>query len=119
MSQTALTPVQLKQNNYAVQAGDLAVALAAMDAVNGNSFVATGAEILVFQNTDASPHTITITSVADQEGRTDTSLTNYSIAANGFAVIQMSLLTGWLQSGQLVFLATSSNLVKIAVLRKN
>ena len=119
MSQTALTPVTLKQNNYAVQAGDLAVTPAAMDASNGNSFPGTGQEILFFQNTDSSAHTVTITSVADQLGRTDTSLTTYSIPANGFAFIQMSQLTGWLEAGNLVFLATSSALVKVAVLRKN
>lgn len=119
MSQTALTPVTLKQNNYAVQAGDLAVAPAAMDAINGNSYVATGNEILLLQNTDSSAHTITITSVADSLGRLDTSLTGYSIPANGIAMIQMRQLAGWVQAGSLVLLATSSALVKIAVLIKN
>lgn len=42
MSQTALTTVVLKQNNYAVAAGDLAVAPAAMDASNGNSYAFRG-----------------------------------------------------------------------------
>lgn len=119
MSQTALTPVQLKQNNYAVIAGDLLITPAAMDAGNGNSFVATGKEVLLFQNTDAAAHTITISSVADGLGRTDSSLTNYSIPANGIAAIQMSQLIGWIQAGQVVNLATSSALVKIAVLRNN
>ena len=119
MSQTALTPVTLKQNNYAVQAGDLTVTPAAMDASNGNSFPLTGSEILLFQNTDSSPHPITISSVADALGRTDTSLTTYSIAANTIAMIQINTLIGWSQPGALMFLATSSALIKVAVLRKN
>jgi hypothetical protein len=88
-----------------------------MDAVNGNSFAATGQEVLLFQNSDTAAHTVTITSVADPYGRTDASLTAYSIPASSFAVIEMKQLQGWLESGALVFLATSSALVKVAVLR--
>jgi type II secretory pathway component PulF len=117
MSQTLLTPVTLKPNNYAVVAGDLAVVPVVMDASNGNSFVATGQEIIFFQNSDASAHTVTVTSVGDQLGRLDTSLTAYSIPANGFAFVQMKALSGWLEPGSLVFLATSSALVKVSILR--
>jgi hypothetical protein len=116
MPQTALTPVTLKQNNYAVVAGDLVVTPVVMDAVNGNSFIATGQEILLFQNTDSAAHTITISSVTDALGRSDTSLTAYSIAAAGIAMIQMKTLVGWVVGG-LVDLATSSALVKISVVR--
>ena len=119
MPQTALTPVQLKQDNYAVQAGDLTITPAAADAVNGNSFVATGSEILLIQNTDASPHNITITSVADSIGRTDSSLTNYSCPANSISMIQISQLAGWIQAGQVINLLAASALLHISVLRKN
>jgi len=118
MSQTALTPVQLKQNNYAVQAGDLVVTPAAMDASNGNSYPATGNEILFFYNSDTAAHTITVSSVADNLGRADSSLQSYSIAAGAFAFLEMSQIIGWQQSGGLIYLATSSALVKVAVLRK-
>lgn len=119
---TPLTVVVLKQNNYAVQAGDLTLTPAAMDAVNGNSFTATGKEVLIFLNTDTSAHTITITSLADNYGRLDTSLTTYSIPAavgglSGAAAIEMSQMNGWIQSGQTVNMTTSSALVKISVLR--
>jgi hypothetical protein len=117
MSQTLLTVVTLKPNNYAVVAGDLLVTPAAMDASNGNSFQATGQEVIVFQNTDSSAHTVTVTSVADALGRTDSSLTSYSIPATSIAAIQMKALAGWLEAGNLVYLATSSALVKVAVLR--
>ena len=113
---TALTPVQLKLNNYAVLAGDLTLTFTAMDASNGNSYAATGQEVLIFNNTDSSAHTITINSVADSLGRTDTSLTSYSIAANGFISIQMKFLPGWI-SGGLVTMTTTSALVKVAVVR--
>ena len=117
MSQTALTVITLKPNNYAVVAGDLAIAQTAMDLANGNSFVATGQEILLIQNTGGSTYTVTVTSVADALGRLDTSLTTYSIAAGAFAAVQFKALAGWLQPGSLVYLACSNALVKISVLR--
>jgi hypothetical protein len=118
MAQTALTVVQLKQNNYAVVAGDLTITLAAMDNVNGNSFVATGKEILLFANSDATPHAITITSVSDNYGRTDASMIAYSMAISpGLEAIEMSQLVGWAGAGSLVTMTTTSALVKIAVLR--
>jgi hypothetical protein len=121
LSQTALTTVALKQDNYAVQAGDLTVAPVAMDATNGNSFIATGREILFFQNGDSAAHTVTVTSVADKLGRTDSSLASYSIPGNGFAFIQMKEINSWIQPGTngAVYLATSSALVKVAVLQTN
>jgi hypothetical protein len=123
MPQTALTPVQLKQNSYNVQAGDLNLVPVAMDAVNGNSFPATGAEVLVFINTDTATHTVTISSVADSLGRLDTSLTGYTVPVaagglSGLSAIQMKQLPGWVAGG-IVNLATSSALVKILVLRLN
>ena len=117
MSQTPLTVITLKPNNYAVVAGDLAAAMTAMDAVNGNSFQATGQEILFFQNSGGSTYTITISSVPDNLGRSDSSLTTYSILTAGFAAIQMKSLAGWIQSGGLVYLACSNAAVKVAVLR--
>jgi hypothetical protein len=120
MSITAITPVQLKQNNYAVLAGDLTLTPVALDATNGNSFTLTGKEILIVQNTDAAAHTFTITSTPDSLGRSDSSLTNYSVAANGFASIQMSQLSGWFQSSDgTIHLTTSSALLKAFVIRFN
>jgi hypothetical protein len=120
MSQTPISTTVLKQNNYAVAAGDLLLTMTAMDASNGNSFTATGREILLFQNTDSSAHTVTITSVADALGRSDSSLTSYSLSATpGLSAIQMKYLPGWLQANGSDFLATSSALVKVCVLQTN
>lgn len=119
---TALTPNAFKQNNYPVVAGDLTLASVAMDATNGNSFIWTGREVLVFLNTDASAHTITINSVADPFGRLDTSLTTYSIPAvasgkSGVAVIEFSQGQGWIGSGNVVTMTTSSALIYVGVER--
>lgn len=119
MSQTALTTVVLKQDNYATQPGDLAITPVAMDAANGNSFIATGREVLIFQNTDSAAHTVTVTSVADRLGRLDTQLTAYSIPANSFAAIQMKEINAWIQANGTILLSTSSALIKIAVLQTN
>lgn len=119
---TPLTVVQLKQNNYQVTAGDLNLTPVAMDASNGNSFVATGKEVLIFLNSDTATHTVTITSVADNYGRLDTSLTTYTVPVaagglSGVSAIEMTQLNGWVQSGQVIDLTTSSALIKILVLR--
>lgn len=116
---TPLSPVLLKQNNYQVIAGDLLVTPAACDNVNGNTFAATGKEILLVQNTAGGSGTFTITSVADAYGRVDTSLTAYTVAPAGIAVIQMSQLQGWAQAGNAVNLLCSAATMKFAVLRAN
>lgn len=118
MAQTVLTIVQLKQNNYAVQAGDLAAAFAASDNVNGNSLAATGAEILLVQNTDSSAHAFSVTSVADALGRTDSSMAAYSVPANSFVAFELKQLPGWLVGG-VINLTSTSNLLKFLVLRRN
>lgn len=116
-AQTTLTVQTLKQNNYNVQAGDLTVTMTACDATNGNAFTSTGHEILIVQNTDASSHTFTISSLPDSLGRSDSSLTNYSVAANGFAAIHLSTMNGWRQATQQIFTTCSSNLMKFAVIQ--
>lgn len=115
MAQTALVKTPLKNNNYAVVAGDLTVTMVASDAANGNSFVPTGREILIVSNTDVSPRTFTVTSVADALGRVDTSLVAYSVAAGAIVAINMSILTGW-ASGGLVTMTSSNALLKFGVL---
>jgi hypothetical protein len=118
---TALSTIVLVQNNVAVTAGQLTLTFTACDNVNGNFFVGTGREVLVVQNADgASAHTFTVSSVADQLGRTDTSLTGYSVAASTTVAVQMKYLAGWLQSGgQNVNVSCNSNQIKFAVLQFN
>lgn len=116
-AQTPLTPVVMKENNYAVQAGDLTLTETACDNVNGNSFPATSREILLIHNTNAGGSgTFTVTSVADQFGRLG-DISAYSVAASSIAVIDMDTLKGWQQPGGAVFLACSAATMKFVVLR--
>lgn len=116
---TALATITLVQNNVAVTAGQLAITFTACDNVNGNSYVATGRETLLVQNTNSSAGTFTVTSIPDALGRSDTSLTTYSVAASGFAAIQMKYLMGWQQSGGTILLSCSAATMKYAVLVSN
>jgi hypothetical protein len=116
---TALTTTALIQNNVAVTAGQLTITFAACDNVNGNSFTATGRETLLVQNTAGSAGTFTVSSVPDALGRSDTSLTAYSVAAAGFAAVQLRYLTGWLQLGGTINLSCSAATMKFAVLQTN
>ena len=107
-----------------LEADDVPVTLDASqlfcDATNGNSFYSTGQEVLLVQNADgASAHTFTVASVPDAAGRTDTSLTNYSVATSGFTAIQLkNWSNGWYQSGgQNIYLSCTSTQLKFAVLR--
>lgn len=119
---TALTTQVLVQNNSQVSPGQLALTQTACDSSNGNSFTATGREIIIAQNTDSSPHTFTITPVADPYGGTNTTLTNYSLAAAGSAgalsVIQMKYLVGFANGG-VVGMTCSSNLIKFSIVQYN
>lgn len=118
MPQTALAIAAVPQANYNVQAGDLTVTLTAADAVNGNSIaLTTGEVVLLAENTDTVAHTITVASAADELGRQDTSLANYSIAASTIIAIAFPSTSGWKQSDGTIHISTSSALVKFAVLR--
>lgn len=99
-----------------VSAGQLAFTFAAADNVNGNSFAYTGHEVLLIQNTDAAAQTVTISSVADQFGRTQ-DVTAYSIPASGFAVFNFrGGGTGWKQNDGTVHFTASTATIKFAVL---
>lgn len=119
---TALTTQVLVQNSATVTAGALAITFTACDATNGNSFISTGREILIAQNTDSATHTFTVTPVADPYGGTNTTLTTYTLAATGstgsYSAVQMKSQIGWI-SGGVINMTCSSNLIKYAVLEFN
>lgn len=100
-----------------VGAGALALTFTAADTVNGNSFPMTGHEVLIIWNSDASPHTITLTSVVDNRGRTN-DVTAYSVAATSYASFNFRSGTeGWLQtSDNSVHFSASDATVKFAVI---
>lgn len=119
---TLLSPQILIQNNATPAAGALAITFAACDNVNGNDYAFTGREVLIFNNTDSSAHTVTITPVTDQWGGTNTSFSTYSLAASGstgsYSAVQMKYPFGW-ASGGVVNMTCTSNLIKVAVLQYN
>jgi hypothetical protein len=115
---TALATTVLTQNNVSVTAGALNLTFTACDATNGNSFVSTGREVLLVQNSGGSTYTFTVNSVADNFGRTDTSLTAYSLAASAIAAIQMKYQAGWM-SGTTISMTCSNAAIKYAVLQYN
>lgn len=116
--QTVLTPQVLKENNYQVIAGDLALTETACDATNGNAFAFTGREMLIAHNTDAAAaHTFTVTSIPDSLGRTDTTLTGYSVPLSSIAVIHLDQIAGWRQSNGTILLACNSALIKFGIVR--
>jgi len=120
MSQTALPATNAIVGPYPaalpVSAGALAVTMTAADASNGNSFVLTGSEILLIQNTDSSAHTVTISSVAIN-GRTG-DITTYSVAANSIAAFSFrGGVSGWQQTDGTVHLAVSSALIYFGVIK--
>lgn len=117
---TSLTTFVLPQNNAQISAGQLTVATVACDTVNGNQFAWTGREILVMQNTDTSAHAITVNTIADPYGGTNTTLTSYSLPASSISAVQMKYSQGWLQTGSVIQIAAcSSNLIKMAVIQYN
>jgi len=120
MSQTGLPAVNAIVGPYPaslpVSAGALDVTMTAADASNGNSFVTTGTEILLIQNTDSSAHTVTISS-APINGRTG-DITTYSVPANSIAAFSFrGGLQGWQQTNGNVNLAVSSALIYFGVIR--
>jgi hypothetical protein len=115
---TALSTIVLVQNNVAVTAGQLVLTFTACDNVNGNSFVSTGREVLLVNNTAGSSGTFTVTSVPDALGRSDTTLTAYSVAAGAIVGVQMKYQAGWI-SGASISLACSAATMKFAVVQYN
>lgn len=88
----------------------------AADATNGNSFLATGHELLLVQNSGASPYTFTVTSVADTVQRTG-DIGPYTVGAGLFSAYLVSAQLGWKQSDGTVHLSASNVAIKFAVVR--
>lgn len=94
------------------------VTMTAADTVNFEQFVHTGEEILIVQNAGATPHTYTITSTPDPQGRTG-DIAAQSIAAGAIHVVGKLGSIGWttLVNGQrMVFLQANHAEVKFGVI---
>lgn len=117
MTATALPIVTVKDSFDAVTALSLNYVYTAADVANGNSFVSTGREIVLVQNTDSGGHHVSVVSVADAFGRTG-DITAYAVAAGLFSVLPyLSGAAGWKQTDGTIHLSADDATVKFAVLR--
>lgn len=114
---TALTPQTILTPFATVTAGLLDYTMAAAD-VAGNTFVCTGRELLLVYNpSGGSTYTLTITSAADEDGRTGT-ITAYSMATGDYVVWTGGLTNspGWKSSG-VITVTANNTAVLLAVLK--
>jgi hypothetical protein len=117
MARTALTPVTPKGPYGTINAGDLVYVPAAADTSNGNKFPLTGHEVLLAENTDTDAHHITISSVADEEGRLG-DVTSYAVAAGAQVAFSFRGGTaGWKQTDGNAYVSADDATVKFTVLR--
>ena len=83
----------------------------------GNHYVANGREIVEVWNSDGTnPYTVTITSQADEYGRTG-SITTYSLAAGEFAAFGPLPKRGWANGSGEVLISGSNAAIKFLILR--
>jgi hypothetical protein len=114
MAATVLTVVTISTRNPQATGGD-AWTWTAADAVNGNSYRATGRETVLVRNTGAVSHTLTITSVDDPLGRQEN--VSRSIAAG----VQLAFepgVEGWRGTDGYVLISADSTEVQFAVIRR-
>lgn len=88
----------------------------AADVANKNQFVLDGPVLVQFWNSGASPYTVTLTSIADQQNRTG-DITAYSLAAGDIASILIDQTAGWKQTDGYMYLEASNAAVKFNVTR--
>lgn len=83
---------------------------------DGVSCPADGKTLLIAHNTNAGAQTVTISSVADRNGRTG-DITSYSIAAGRVATFGPFRAEGWAQADGQVYAAGSHTDVKFGAVR--
>lgn len=123
---TAVAPAYAARTDIAVQtpldpngtigAGAADLTWTAADVSNSNSFTMSGKEIIYVWNTDASAHTVTLTSAPDQLGRTK-DITAYSVGASKIARFGPFATLGWKQSTGKFHLQANDTTVKFAIVR--
>jgi hypothetical protein len=109
------TPVLGSYPSLQPVAGSMDLIETAADASNKNQFAASGNDLVIAHNSGGSPYTVTITSVADDEGRTG-DITAYSVAAGGIAFFGPFKRHGWAQADGMIYLEASNASVKFGVL---
>lgn len=96
-------------------ANSLDLTFAASDNVNGNSFPASGKDLLLVQNTDAAQQTFTVVSAPDERGRSQ-DITTYAMQTGEFASFKLDQQVGWVQPDGNIYINSSAATVKFAAL---
>lgn len=113
MARTSLTPVSAP-GSYA--AAGTVFTWTAADATNGNAFTLTGKQLVLAYNSDtAAAHSVTVTSVADEYGRTG-NITADSIAIGAYKMYGPFKLPGWLQTDGNLYISADDALILFAVI---
>lgn len=85
----------------------------AIDVGNGNRTLNNGQLMLIFVNShETNAYTVTVTSVADQNGRTG-DITAYSLAAGEYAIVGPLKTEGWTQTTGYVHYTAENAAVKV------
>jgi len=115
---TVITVQNILAPFAAVGAGAADFTFAAGTPTDGDTFVCTGREILIVNNTDVATKYITVVSVDDETNRSE-NITTYSLAAGDFAVFGVGLTNskGWKSSAGTIRITVEDADVKVAVLR--
>lgn len=110
---TVLTPINVPASE---SPPGVAVTFTAGD-TGGNTFPLTGREVVVIRNVHATlARTVTVTSVADDMGRTK-DITAHSIPAVTYHVLPHFRVNGWRDSSGNLTLTPSTTDIQFAVLR--
>lgn len=118
---TVFTANTIKGPFEAITAGQATITLTAASA-GADTFASTGRQLVLCQNSHATnAYTVTITSTADESGRTG-DITAYSLAAGEIAVFGVDLARldrpGWRNTSTGAITITASNAsVKISILK--
>lgn len=115
MARVEHTPVDAGGAYGAYGANAVDISFTAADTTNKERVKLRRGELIIAQNSDASAHSVTVTSVDDKYGRQED--ITYSVGASEYAVIGPFLPHGWQQSdGYLYFEADNTN-VSFAIVR--
>jgi hypothetical protein len=121
MPRTALVPVK-PLGPYPIPTQPAVTTLdftfAASDNVNGNQFPASGADLLLVQNTNAAPQTFTVRSAPDLLGRS-VDIAAYSVGIGLFSQFKISTQVGWVQPDGNIYLDSSNANIKFAITKLN
>ncbi len=122
MSRLSVTPQQMlgayPSLPISADGADFVFTAAGASFADGASFAITGKELLLVHNGAGTAQTVTISSVADEKGRTG-DISAYSVGAGEYAAFGPFKKPGWAQAadGNKLYFAASNTAVEFAVLR--